>query len=190
MEQTPVSFLTPIMAQLQRQIAESNYEGWVAWVDGVPIFEKSVATPKLGMANHAPGQFVLPQRAEGRNVMDWKDLPHEKIDMVDLYLARENIHWTQPCWSVPRLPDCQIAYIMLKMGGVVLHTRPGATSGQERLGNASGYKMGFWIPSANECRMWEITRKQITPLGVKQDPHSPRPTGFGISHAAIHRVFS
>ena len=169
-------------------IAASGYEGWVAWMPSGPVFEKSdFATGLTPVATGAPADII--RRGDNRT-KDWYELEANMIERLELYFAREQFS-DQPAFRADREPGASnTRFIQLKMGGIVVRTFPGGgrdalsasreiTRGQERLG-VSGYKVGYWVPERNECHMWQFLRNSVTDLGVRDNPTSDPPLGFGL----------
>lgn len=168
---------------IHNTLAESDYEGWVAWVDDVPIFEHVEYNPKLlPLVSDAK---MVEYRGKANNTLEWKDLPHNKLTRVELYFAREK-YPNQPVWRADREPGLEMRFIQMKMGSVVLATDALQTRGVQRTG-VVGYKIGIWVPQRQECQMWEITRSEMNFMGKVKDPCAPRPEGFGLSPHVIGR---
>lgn len=166
-------------------ISETDYEGWVAWVDGNPIFEHVEYNPKLlPLFDDAN---ALEYRGKSRNTLDWKDLPHDRITRVELYFARER-YANQPVWRADREPGLNMRFIQMKMGSIVVATdMVNQIVGQKRTG-AVGYKIGFWVPDRKECQLWEITRTDLKHLGNVSNPCAPAPNGFGLSPSVVGKI--
>lgn len=152
-------------------IIASGYEGWVAWIDGSPIFE---AVPVQSMlAPVASGLHVTATRPMNRAVREWKDLPNGQIDQLELYFARDKFPG-QPVFRVWREPGSDVRMIQMKLGGVVF-----MGTSQQRLG-VIGYRVGFWNRHQMLCQVWEFRRDgsriELPPV---RDPTLPRPEGYG-----------
>jgi len=168
---------------ISTSLAESDYEGWVAWVGDVPIFEHVEWNPKLlPLISDAE---MTEHRSKANNVLEWKNLPHEKLTRVELYFGRKGIP-DQPAFRADCEPGFGMRFIQMKMGGVTIATDRSSGGGQHRTG-VVGYRMGFYVPSRKECQMWEITREKIIFMGKVTDPCAPRPKGFGFGPHVIGR---
>jgi hypothetical protein len=168
---------------IQTSIAASDYEGWVAWIDDTPIFEHVEYNPKLlpliSDASH------LEFREKAHNVLEWKELPHDKLTRVELYFCRKK-YPGQPAWRCDREPGLEMRFIQMKLGSITIATDRVHGGGQHRTG-VVGYRVGLWIPSRKECKLWEINRSEIIYMGEVSDPCAPRPTGFGFAPHVIGR---
>jgi len=169
---------------MNNNIAESDYEGWVAWVNDDPIFEHVEYNPRL--LPIMPGSVSLEYRGKSNNTIAWKDLPHNKLTRVELYFAREKFQ-NQPVWRADREPGLDMLFIQMKLGSITLSTNKLETRGQQRTG-LIGYRIGFWVPGRRECQMWEITRSNIKYMGNVKDPCAPKPIGFGLNPDIISRI--
>jgi hypothetical protein len=168
---------------ISTSIAESDYEGWVAWIGDTPIFEHVEYNPKLlSLISDIPHLMF---RGKNRNTMEWKQLPHDRLTRVELYFAKDK-YPDQPAWRCDRDPELEMRFIQMKLGSVVIATDTIAGGGQHRTG-VVGYRMGFWIPGRKECQMWEVTRTELTYMGEVKDPCAPRPEGFGLAPFVIGR---
>ena len=162
-------------------IAASDYEGWVAWIDGSPIFEAVPWNPKL--LQLAPGMTEQAVRFDDRQTMDWKNVPGEKVERFELYFCRQ--HWQgQPVLQMDRQPGHHaVRFVQLKLGGIAV----GANLEQSRLG-LIGYRVGYWDPIRNVCEMYEYLRNgQMTKLPIVGDPCAPRPHGHGYAPVVMGR---
>lgn len=162
-------------------IAASDYEGWVAWVDGSPIFERVPWNPNLlQIVTGASEQAV---RFEDRNTTEWRDVPNQKIERFELYFDRA--HWqNQPVIRMDREPGHHaVRFIQLKLGGLAV----GGNLLQRRLG-LIGYRIGYWDPLRNVCEMYEYLRNgKMTKLPIVGDPCLPRPHGHGYAPVVMGR---
>lgn len=162
-------------------LRDSDYEGWVAYVDSSPIFEAAPHDPRLAQAIH--GARTLPHRRVARNTLDWKDLPHERVHRLEVYFCRQSFP-RQPVVRIDRMPGQVLRWIQLKMGGLVLNAGAGIRepfgAGVQRLGIV-GYRIGWWNPAARECRLLEVTPRGVKDLGTRQHPCEPAPRGFGLA---------
>lgn len=164
-------------------IRDSGYQGWVVYVDGSPIFEAVPHQPRL--LQPARGSIVLPPRRPDRNTMEWKNLPHDRVHRLELYFARHRLT-SQPAIRIDRQPgNPDMRFLQSKLGGVAIgagagNSRDRLDVGQQRLG-VVGYRVGFWNPAANECRLFELTRDTTRDLGSVLHPCWPAPLGFGIA---------
>ena len=186
------------------EFRQSDYEGWIAYIDGVPIFEhvdfKQAASGGAGLAQPAPGSLVLPYRGLNRSTRPWKEIRGQPIDRVELYFAREALgNAGQPILRFDRPPgDCGARFIVLSIGGLVLSARAevkakkvtalerAGARGQERLGRV-GYRMGYWIAAQHECTLYEVLRNgRISQMGPVRHPCWPKPRGVEIYDPARH----
>jgi hypothetical protein len=161
-------------------LRDSDYEGWVAYVDGSPIFEAAPFEPRL--AQPVIGAHVHPYRPAGRNVIEWRDLPHERVHRVELYFCRQR--YQQPVIRMDRQPgNVQLRFIQLKLGGLVLESGVGRdiTGGGPRRLGIRGYRIGYWNPATNECELFEITPRERLHLGKRRHPCELPPRGFGLA---------
>ncbi len=184
-----------------KALALSSYEGWVAWVDGIPIFEKFDTAPRR--IKLIPGATDGDQRAAARNCMEWPDLPHDKVQRVELYFDRAQRHLEQPRLSLMKEPGADLRFFQMKMSGVVVQTygfknkvpeaklssnelhREGYPMGQHRLG-IIGYRIGYWNRRAEFAEMWEVVRGQIrTRLPPVAHPCWPAPHGYGLAPRVV-----
>lgn len=187
---------------------DSTYEGWVAWVGGqavcapdgtllgydgtTPLFEAVPHNPL--MAQVAGGlQDRAPQGGDRQSV-DWKDVPQERVVMLELYAFREErrggggrFDCGQPVISILKQPGRDLRWIQFKRGGVLVPTTVGPDSepiGQQRTG-ITAWVMGYWDRSVGHAEMWEVPRVGAWPpkleLQGANHPCWPRPWGFGLS---------
>jgi len=166
-------------------LAESDYEGWVAWVDSVPIFEFTRRV--YGQFQVAPGLRQPSYNQPGRTCMEWKDLPKDRVQRVELFFCRERRpngqHYKQPVAIMPRpLGRADIRFLQMKMGAVVVGMS--GSRGQERTG-VNGYRLGYWDPKAGTCQLHEWTRVKHTYLGERGHPCWPKPLGFGLNPGTV-----
>ena len=156
-----------------------DYEGWVAWLDeGQPIFE---ASPKLVRAAQVStaGLTLAHREADGRTTMDWKHVPVEKVNRLELY-------WLRHLYPAERQPlvridrprgDEGIRFIQYKGGAVQLG---GGIVGQQRAG-VLFYRLGFWDKKANVTKLIEVSRTGEIQELQGTHPCWPKPLGFGIN---------
>lgn len=172
-----------------QSIAESLYVGWVVWIDGNPVFQEVPVNFKLHQTVY--GGLAVKNRRADRNTVDWRDLPHAKINRLEVYGFHE--HYThQPLIRIDREPGAvDLRYACMTMQGLAFG--PGIV-GQARTGIA-GWKVGWFNPARKEYDLWEIRRdhrKRLNPAGSPQylpensnsckgHPCWPRPYGFGIA---------
>lgn len=177
-------------------IAASSYEGWVAWVDGIPIFEEVVESPRLAPLSNG---HARERRPADRNVMDWSDLPHEKLRCVELYFDRALIR-AQPRIRIDREAGADLRFIQFKRGSLSLPSvsgvpgglsadelaRAGYPLGQTRSG-VVGYCLGYWDRRRGFTEL--ICVKRGEPHNFRPPPRGhpcwPRPYGFGFAPAAV-----
>lgn len=166
---------------ISTNLAESSYEGWVAWVDGNPIFEHIEDAPGMLTAIVA-----MPRRVEDRNTTSWKKLDTRRIERFELYFARAYVP-DQPMIRIDREPGYpHLRFIQMKLGGIVwgAGVRPG------RLG-INGYRVGYWDDRRMECRIWEALRDgSLTELNKVKNPLLPRPLGHGYSPDVLGAGYS
>ena len=139
---------------IDESLVPDGYEGWVAWIDGVPIFESVPHNPKL--LQLAPGMVQQLVRPEARSAMQWKRVPNQKIDRFELFYARDRIP-KQPVIRFDKEPNANVRFLQMKMGGLLGNV-------PLRLG-LNGYRVGYWAPERKHpkggigfCQMWEIRR--------------------------------
>jgi hypothetical protein len=175
------------VSPLAESLAASGYEGWVAYVDGSPIFEARPAN--VSLAQLIPGA-VDQVRAAARDTVEWRDLPQERVQAVELYAFHG--HWgEQPILRIDREPGFpQMRFIQMKLRGLIVPTH--GARGLERTGIA-GYRIGYYNPPRAEYDLLELTpqyRSQMDPAGgfrppgappLKGHPCWPRPHGFGLA---------
>jgi hypothetical protein len=159
-------------------LAESDYEGWVAYIDGVPIFEHAPRNPAL---LQAAGNGHQPNIAD-RATLPWREVPTARVDRLELYYARGHVQ-SQPAIRLQRPPGADhIRFIQLKMGGIAFG--PGLRR-PVRLG-LMGYRVGYWDPRAQRCEMWEIGRDgKVEKLRDVKDPCAPKPVGHGYAREVL-----
>lgn len=168
-------------------IADSGYEGWVVWInDGgstpTPIFEANPLNVNLPQIR--AGGKALPQRGIERSVMDWKDLPQEKIMRAELYFYPQV--YNQPACRFDREPgNVNVRFIQYKMAGAFVNAgvaddpriRSEGTGGTTRAG-LFGYRFGWWDMAKNISGLFEVTLEHVKDLGVRGHPCHPRPGRF------------
>jgi hypothetical protein len=168
-------------------IGTTGYIGWVVWVDNVPIFQ-SVPT-NFGLKQPALGAYYPNTRHADRNTLDWKDLPHDRVQRLELY-GFHDFYTHQPLFRMDKPADALdvVRYACMTMGGVAFG---GHLSGPARTGIA-GWKLGWLNTRLMEYDIWKITREgrfridnngEHLPEGGaphKGHPCWPRPHGFGI----------
>ena len=163
-------------------IVESDYEGWVAWVDGHPIFEAVPWNARL--LPLVAGARELPTRFGGRQTMEWKRVPAEQLTRFELYFARA-VYPNQPVIRFDREPGGDVRFIQMKMTGALVTT-------PARLG-LIGYRVGYWQRGRRHpkgglgfCAMWEVYRDgRIIELEPVRDPFAPKPEGHGYAPAVL-----
>lgn len=180
------------------QLRYSDYNGWVVYIDGVPIYEhvpyfQASAYGGLGYAQPLADSLLLPNRPTSRNCLDWKLLPHAQITRVEIYFGRE---WTpphnQPVIRLDRAgPD--LRFIQYKRGSILVNAgmvkEPHSLGeGQMRTG-CTHYIVGYWDPVPNITELITVGRS-VDPItgdvplkreAVKGHPCWPRPNGFGLA---------
>jgi hypothetical protein len=160
----------------------SSYEGWVAWVNGQPIFEAVPLNPRL--AQLAPGAATQMTRQPGRNVMDWDDVPNERIDLLEVYFDR-GFRKEQPALMIAKNPGADLCFFQMKTTGMVVNVGVLAHAqhrGQERTG-VHGYRIGYFDRKQNFSMMWEVQRGVWQPkeYPIVGHPCWPRPHGYGLN---------
>lgn len=166
--------------QWAMSIRDSDYIGWVAYVDGQPIFE-AVRRPvgAYQLAATAPDAPI--HRAEDRRTMQWRDLPHERVERVELYWARGQL--SQPAFRIDRAPDCHtMRFLQMKRGGISVPTQAGERPTRHGL---VAYVIGYWDPARPLAELWEIGDREVRKLGAVKDPWAPKPEGFGLNRRAF-----
>lgn len=192
-------------------IRESRYEGWVAWIDGTPLLN-----PATGGLLDWPGAQALFEEVPhnpllkstiagatdrepqfgGRNEVDWKDLPHERTCILELYAFRHRFP-KQPIAQFVRNVDQDVRWIQMKRGAVVVNAaaitkernedRFGAK--QERTG-ISSWVLGYWSSWMNngtlvgQCEMveyFESGKLQRYEFSGSNHPCWPKPLGMGFA---------
>lgn len=170
-------------------IAESGYVGWVAWVDGVPVFQQVPRNLKLPPLVY--GALDIAPRAGDRQTVEWKTLDKSKIERLEIYGFHD--HYTeQPLFRMDREPGAVgVRYCCMTMQGLAFG--PGIL-GQARTGIA-GWKIGWYNPQTKEYDLWEVkrdSRQRLNPSrspqylpnngnACKGHPCWPHPYGFGIA---------
>lgn len=155
---------------VEAAVAGTDYEGWLAWVEGQPIFE---AVPLHAQPVVSGGADVY--RAESRRVMDWTKLPHMKIERLALFFLRPLYRAEQqPIWSVWRELESDVRLIQFKRRSLVLPANSDQSPGRTRV---MRYTMGTWCPSATphpECRLWDIQANPPKGAAIMQEREGPR----------------
>lgn len=152
-------------------LAYSDYIGWVVYDQaGAPIFEYVpwgsdhgvVGTTRAdngrGYAQPIPDAMVLPFRARGRNCLDWKDLPHGKLQRVEIYFGREHIPPSgQPAVSLDARPGSDVRFFQRKQQAILVHAAGHIVekSGQHRTGIIF-YRVGFFNVTKGVGQMFEV----------------------------------
>lgn len=181
-------------------LANSDYIGWVAYVDGSPIhehvpFAQGLRKGGVGLAQLTPDAKGLPARPENRNTMEWRDLPHERVHRVELYWARENVPPShQPVIRLDRPQGADVRFIQFKRAALLTSAGFAAKrdaadlkdlrSGQERIPLIS-WTIGVWDKRASEAVLLEVfpdrTEGYVEVHGPVPHPCWPRPVGFGLA---------
>lgn len=161
-------------------LAASDFEGWVAWIDGTPLFERVPHNPTL-LGLVAGARETATRRAD-RATLEWRDVPADRVDRFELYFGRE--HWPdQPVIRIDREPGHHaLRFVQMKMGGLVV----GADVEQGRLGLV-GYRVGYWDPLRRVCEMYEYRRNGTSrrTIVATTDPFAPRPAGLGLARETV-----
>ncbi len=187
------------MFHTHTSIAESGYEGWVAWLDGTPvrnpagdltgyddatpIFERIPHNPHL--ANLALGAGVERIfRGGGRKTMHWGDVPQERVNWLEIYGFR--YAYSQPICQLMRQPGRSMRWIQFKKGALILQTLVCAVdeegTGVERTGLTS-WVIGFWDRTVGQAKLLEFRRdgsKSVLAYEGSNHPCWPKPLGFGL----------
>lgn len=189
----------------QDSIRESDYEGWVAWVDGEPAYvgDKLVgfknATPLFESIPHNPRLIQvasgLPDRAPRlptRQVIDWKQLPHERVVMLELYAFRD-VYSRQPVIQIQRQPGRDLRWIQYKKSGLIAHAghrdrRREIEGGQARTG-ITMWMIGYWDRTVGQCQIFGVPARggewDRLEFDGSNHPCWPRPLGFGLSPVVL-----
>lgn len=182
-------------------LARSDYVGWVAYVDNVPIYEhvpfaQGLRKGGVGLAQPTPKAQTLTARAENRTTMEWRDLPHDKIQRVELYYARERVPVDrQPVIRFDREPGADLRFIQFKTGALLTASGMATKKNQEdlkhlRMGQERipliSWTMGYWDKRKGECVLVEVTPNAdgegcMEIYGPVPHPCWPRPIGFGLA---------
>ena len=185
----------------QDSIAASGYEGWVAWTDGTPVINPGSvligydnSTPLFEAVPHNPYRLGIALdtgkerevRATGRQTMDWKDLPHARVNTLELYGFRSA--FAQPVITIMRQLDRELRWIQYKRGAVVVQTLIRAVdevvTGQERTG-ITGWVVGYWDMTAGHAKLWEFnsdgSKGPILEFEGSNHPCWSKPLGFGLA---------
>lgn len=159
-------------------------------MDGAPIFER--VDHNAALVQVAPGGIDLPVRQEARNVKEWKDLPHDKVERVELYFLREHGYADRACIRIDRQPGADaMRFIQFKRDGITVEA--GVTprdmfspaAGQRRTGTFA-YVIGFWDPRNKECQLHEFNvRDGYVNHGSVMHPCWPKPIGFGLNPSVL-----
>lgn len=189
-------------------LVESSYEGWVAWTGGYPVRMPDGThagyndmTPILEAVAHNPFRVNLlggvPERAPrpvDHRTMDWNDLPHGDVRVLELYAFRRRGR-EQPVISIAMAPGKAARWIQYKKTGIIAQTASlsgdaraddkDVPGGVARLGIQS-WVVGYWHFDGlrGEAKIFEYG-----PSGVvegfeyegRNHPCWPRPLGFGMS---------
>lgn len=169
-------------------IAETGYEGWVAWLaDGTAIFESRVPNPRLVqlMADAARSSYDSAVRLPGRQVMDWKELPHERIKRVAIYCF-QGYYTEQPVMVIERPPGLvAMRFIQMKSRGLQIPSGAGELKDSIDHGPRRTYAqfyLGYWDP--NEGTYGRTVLVQVTRQARLErkamHPCWPRPHGFAL----------
>jgi hypothetical protein len=181
------------------QLRDARYIGWVAYVDGVPIYENVPyfqASEKGGpdMVQPMSGSLLLPNRQISRNCLQWEMLPHEKIQRLELWFGWDHTPpHKQPVIRLDRMGP-ELRFIQYKRGAIVVDAGYAVESfggGQSRTGVQS-YVMGYWDPVPNITEIIEVKAQRpftgespITRQAVRGHPCWPRPHGFGLGPQVV-----
>ena len=186
----------------QDTIKESDYEGWVAWIDGSPVINPSTqgimgyenCTPLFENVPHNPklasiitGVEDREVRTSDRQTIDWKNLPHGRVKVLELYAFRD-IYPNQPLIQIAAQPNHDILWIQYKRGGLLIQTanNPHAitNTGQSRTG-VSSWVMGYWDRTVGQAQIWDYPARggkiQKKEFSGRNHPCWPTPLGFGLS---------
>jgi hypothetical protein len=128
--------------------------------------------------------------------MDWWELPHEKLQRVEVYFDRTNRPKPQPVISITRDEGADVRFFQFKFSGVVAQAcgdnkelpgpgelyRLGVPTGQARLG-VRGYFMGYWNRKGGFAEMIKVERD--VPGWIRFEPVAhpcwPKPHGYGLA---------
>ncbi len=189
----------------QEMIAQSDYEGWVAWVDGTPIINPATngligwhgSTPIFEKVVHAPGRASIADgmveratRTADRTTMDWKELPHEHVRELELYAFRD-VRDVQPLVTLTANANRDVRWIQYKTGAVVVPavTQIGRvldrqTTAQRRV-SIGAWRVGYWDRTVGQCEMIEFYADGRDPHRYNHSgsnhPCWPKPMGFALA---------
>ncbi len=166
-------------------IRDSGYEGWVAWLDDggplwTPVFQAVKHSRVLPLAH---GMRDLDDRPVTRTTMEWPQVPQRQIQRLEVYGLHASFPNDQPIVRLDREPGADLRFVVLNMGGTVVHANTDGTvsRGQERLGFV-GWKVGVWDVRGDWCQMWDVTRTGVVDLGRREGSITATPpSGYGIS---------
>lgn len=186
----------------------TTYEGWVAWVGGRPrttpdgrgghqtaweggrpIFE-AVPGPRPDLPAALPGARDLEARPRDRRNLTWGELPHEEVNCLELYFARD-VFADQP---VARIDRPQRAarepgwrWLQMKLGGVAAPSGPAADLEEQRRTGIQGWRIGYYNPFDQGGPVAGLVEVRpgdgaIEPEEIRGHPCWPRPLGgWGIA---------
>lgn len=179
-------------------LRESSYEGWVAYVNGEPIFER-VSVHPLDIPENVIGGTRPPVR-DGRQFAEWDELQTEafrrrvgQVHRVEVYFGRQVARMSQPAIWYACNPGDRVRFIQFKRRARLANAG-GLDSPHARTGVLS-YSLGYWDRATNECRLFECDPQHpavvfcpLCRLGAHEcaclpirNPCWPRPQGFGLS---------
>lgn len=193
----------------QRALSESDYEGWVAWLDGtplvidgepagyancLPVFEAVVLDP--ARLKTIEGVTERGARHRGRQTLEWRDLPHERVSFLELYAFR-SVYRRQPVVQIQRPAGHDVRFIQFKKGGVAVSAGMGVGGGGQARTGVHSYVVGFHNSTTRQAATYEVKRtggmpkETVLPEGVH--PCWPRTVGglglspmvFGLTEDAI-----
>lgn len=162
-------------------IAASDYEGWVAYVEGSPLYQAVDRPKKAPPIIESMDQGIY--RPEGPRTLSWKELPHAKVHRVEIWMREESQGPLR--FRLDRSPDNpHMRFILMNVGAVVADQAGG--TGQRRLPPLRRYRVGYWDPRRPLAQLWIVQRgAQIEKYGACTDPFAPRPKGWGLNRTAL-----
>ena len=157
---------------ISTSLAESDYQGWCAWLDDGTVILEAVANPR-GRLPLMAGGVELPTRREGRNVLDWKNLPHQRVTQLELYFFRKK--YQQPCVRISTPPGwSHVRWLQYKAAGIVIPTA--GNSSPERVG-LYGYVPGYFDPKLMHAERYLVNRQGRDHQTIDVHPCWSRDTG-------------
>lgn len=188
----------------QQSLAESDYTGWVAWIDGSPIIDPrdgrllgwDGCTPIL--ESRPPNPYLIqleggggegPVRHDSRHVMDWRHLPHERVVTLEMYGFRAT-YPGQPVVSIVAQPDRRLRWIQYRRRSILVRAGVGGSpEGSPSRTGVTSWVMGYWDTTVGQAQMWDVPANggKIGRLEFSGSNHPcwPRPLGFGLNPVVL-----